>query len=77
MAERTRAAGGRPRFWVKHQGQEVRLIEQEERPEALAKDGERAIRLLGPFKDKDAAKEMADRITKRTTRWQAEREGQN
>lgn len=75
MEKKPRVAGQGPRWWIRHQGSEVRLIQSDAAPSDEAREGERAVRLLGPFRDEDKARKMSERLERRTTRWQSENEG--
>lgn len=75
MAHEHRASSGRIRYWIRHQGQEVKLIESDRAPALEQKEGEREVRLIGPFNDKTKAQERFEKTMRRTTRWQVENEG--
>lgn len=70
MADRTRTrpAGTGQSWWVRHQHQDVTVIEGRERPSAEASDGERAIAISGPYSTREAAQKRRDAIYSRTLR---------
>lgn len=53
-------------YWVRHQHDDVTVIQARERPDATAKDGERLIRVFGPYTDRALAEAQADKIFART-----------
>lgn len=72
---RTASSANAMKFWVLVQHDEVSVLHQAERPNGKAEPGERMKQVLGPFANKEDAKEKADWYYSRTLKAKVERAG--
>ena len=73
MAESARRASlGGSMYWVRAQHDEIQVLHQSERPDSTAKQGERHVRVMGPFREKADADRAAENIRRKTLKGQRE-----
>src|SRR5688572_14519144 len=65
-AARRNETTGKARSWVLLQGEEVRVVESDDRPSTEVEPGARMIRLEGPYSTTEAAERRAEKLRANT-----------